>query len=185
MAFIKRHIKFFILVLLIGIWSYFLYRVSPQELINKIGVTNGYLISFFVAFVGGLSNFVNFPYQLIIFSLGAAGLSPLLLGITSGSGEFLGDSVSYFIGYHGSKVLPKNLQSIFKRFTNWCIRGPKWLVTLALFLYGAFIPLPNDFIIFPLSLGHYPYFRMMIPLALGNVFFNTMIALGGLYGYHR
>lgn len=181
MKLLKNHYKFILLILLIAVWSYFLYQISPDELVAKIGVTNGYIISFFVAFVGGLSNFVNFPYQLIIFSLGAGGLNPLLLGVTSGSGEFLGDSVSYFVGYHGSKVLPKNLQGIFKKFTNWCLYAPQWLVTIALFLYGAFIPLPNDFIIIPMAFGHYPYWRMMIPIALGNVFFNTMIALGGWY----
>lgn len=184
MRFIKKHIKFFSLIFFIGIWSIILYNISPDELVQKIGVNNGYLISFIVAFAGGLSNIINFPYQLVIFSLGAAGLNPYLLGTSSGLGEFLGDSTSYLVGYHGRHILPANLQKIFHRFTKWCIKGPVWLTSLAIFLYGAFIPLPNDLIIIPLALGHYPYLRMMIPLALGNIFFNTMVALFGQYSYH-
>jgi membrane protein YqaA with SNARE-associated domain len=181
MAFIKKHIKFLSFILFFILWSIIIYNISPEEIVNKFGVNNGYLIAFFVAFFASISTLINFPYQLVILSLASGGLNPILLGISAGGGEILGDSTSYFIGYHGHHVLPSKFQQSFKKFTNWCIKGPTWVTSAALFLYGAFVPLPNDLIIVPLALGHYPYRRMIFPLALGNIFFNIAIALLGTY----
>jgi membrane protein YqaA with SNARE-associated domain len=185
MKFLKKHSKFFSLIFFLGLTSLILYNISPEKIVERIGVENGYLISFIVAFLGGVSNFINFPYQLVLFSFGAGGLNPIFLGLSSGLGEFLGDSVSYLIGYHGHYILPSTTQKTFRRFSNWCIKGPSWLTSIALFLYGSFIPLPNDLIIFPLALGQFPYLRIMIPLALGNIVFNTLAAYLGWYSYNQ
>ncbi len=165
------------------LWTLLLSKISPNEIVEYLGVSNGYLIAFIVAFIGGLSTFINFPYQLIIFTLGAGGLNPILVGVCAGAGVFLGDTISYFIGFHGRRILPGRLQKLFHRFASWCLSAPVGLVPVVLFLYGALIPLPNDLIVISMGLARYAYWKVMVPLTLGNITFNTAIALFGWYSY--
>lgn len=171
------------LVVVFVAWTVLLSKISPTEIVEYLGVSNGYLIAFIVAFIGGLSTFINFPYQLIIFTLGAGGLNPVLVGFCAGAGVFLGDTISYVIGYHGRHILPGRIQSIFDRFANWCLAAPSGFVPVMLYLYGALIPLPNDLIVISFGLARYAYWKVMLPLTLGNITFNTTIAFFGWYSY--
>lgn len=180
---IKKYLPFLTLVLFFIAWTILLSKITPTEIVEYLGVSNGYLIAFIVALVGGLSTVINFPYQLVIFTLGAGGLNPLLVGLCAGAGVFLGDTISYIIGYHGRHILPDRLQRIFDRFAHWCLHAPNGVVPSILFLYGALLPLPNDLIVISLAFARYPYWRVMIPLTLGNITFNTSIAVFGWYSY--
>jgi hypothetical protein len=176
---VQKHLPFISLVIFILASSIFFYYVSPDKFVETLGLSNGYLVSFLVAFFASISTFINFPYQLIIIALASGGLNPYILGLTAGAGEILGDSTSYLLGYHSHQILPNSLKKPFIKFTNWCVKSPPWATYIALFLYGAFIPLPNDLIILPLAVGRYPYRRIVFPLAFGNIFFNIGIALLG------
>ena len=46
-----------------------------------------------------------------------------------------------------------------------------------LLIYGSVMPLPNDVIVVPLGAAGVPYWRVMLPLAAGNIIFNTATAL--------
>lgn len=56
-----------------------------------------------------------------------------------------------------------------------------WVVPSALFLYGSLIPFSNDFIVISLGVAHYPFWKVMIPLGLGNITFNIWLAFAGAY----
>jgi membrane protein YqaA with SNARE-associated domain len=87
------------------------------------------------------------------------------------------------VGYSGREILPNRLQSLFNKIGNWCCnRNNSIYISIFLFLYGAFIPLPNDIVILSLGAAKYNYWKLIIPLGLGNIVFNTMIAFFGLYG---
>ena len=45
------------------------------------------------------------------------------------------------------------------------------------------IPIPNDVITVSMGLAHYPYWKVMLPLGLGNIIFNISLALVGFYGW--
>lgn len=36
--------------------------ISPEELVQMIGVQNGYVVAFFVAILGGMSSFTSIPF---------------------------------------------------------------------------------------------------------------------------
>lgn len=167
--------------LLVG-WSVFIFQFPPAAIVEAIGVTNGYAAAFVLAFFGGLSAFVSFPYYLVILTLGAGGLKPILLGVAAAGGLFLGDSTSYLIGYKGRDIVPVYFHRIFDRFCGWCLSHPSWLVPTVLFLYGALIPFSNDLLVVPMGLARFPYWRLMLPLSIGNIVFNTGVALIGAYG---
>lgn len=163
-------------------WTVAIYQFPPAQIVEKLGINNGYATTFVLAFFGGLSTFISIPYHLVVFTLAAGGLNPFVLGTVAGSGVFLGDTTSYFIGYSGRDILPSNLQQIFQKFCGWCITRPSWLVPLAIFSYGALVPFPNDFLVISLGLARYPYWKVMLPLSFGNVIFNIGVSLAGSYG---
>ena len=54
---------------------------------------------------------------------------------------------------------------------------------IAFFLYDSLVPLSNDFIVISMGLARYPFWRVMIPLGLGNLVFNISLAYLALYVY--
>lgn len=182
--FLPKHITLFVLILFLAGWTALAYYLSPVSIVEYFGLTNGYAAVFILAFFGGLSTFIVFPYYLVVATFGAGGLNPFLLGLAAGAGVSLGDSISYLIGYHGHEAVPPYFQKVFHTFCNWCLTHPySILVPAALFLYGAVVPFPNDLIVISMGLARYSYRRLMIPLGAGNVVFNTGIAFMGAYGF--
>lgn len=177
----KRFAIIFILIVFIS-WSILLYKIPPLELTKAVGVNNSYLLILLVAFLGGSSILIPFPYYLFIVTFGAAGLNPFLIGFLGGLGLAIGDSTSYIIGYHGREIFTPRFQRLFKKFCSWCNTGHIFWMYIFLFIYGAIIPIPNDVIVVPLGLSRYPYWKMAIPLALGNMVYTTGLALIGFYG---
>ena len=185
MAFSNKKKKFLgavILLLFFIAWYVFIYNIPSTEIVELIGINNGYLLTFFASLLGGTFILVPFPYHLIVFTLASGGLNPFLLGIFAGTGILIGDSTSYFIGYTGREIVTGKLQLFFKRLYDWCLDKPKWILPTFLYIYSSVIPIPNDLIIVPLGFARYPYTRIVIPLWLGAITFNTLLAFAGLYG---
>lgn len=149
--------------------------VSPEQIINTIGVNNAYLLIFFLAFLGGVSTFSSVPYHLVVVSMAAGGLNPFVLGVSAASGVMLGDSTSYYLGHRGSLFIPKQFQKFFSRLHTLIIHHPK-LFPWFCFLYGMLIPFSNDFITITAGLIRFPFWKVILPLGIGNLLFNTAIA---------
>lgn len=159
-----------------------LFTVTPEKIIDVVGISNAYLLMFVLGVVGGLSTFVGIPYHLILMSLAAGGISPFILGGVTALGVILGDSTMYLIGRGVRPIIPKRLVATISHISSWLERHPR-LITPGLFIYGACSPFSNDFIVATLSLSGYSYWRTIIPLALGNCVFNIGIAYLGREAY--
>jgi membrane protein YqaA with SNARE-associated domain len=181
----KKQLTAFVLFLLfIASWSILLYQFPPQEIVARLGVTNGYAVAFIAGFLGGVSTFTSVPYAIIVLTLGAGGLAPIILGFMSALGLFLGDITSYFLGYYGHQVVPNKLQERLQKVHQWLTnRERTWIIPIFIFLYGALLPLSNDIVVISFGLARYPMWRVMIPLGLGSIVFNTILAYGGRYGF--
>ncbi|MFH0890970.1 MAG: VTT domain-containing protein [Candidatus Liptonbacteria bacterium] len=166
---------------LLGISAVF-YFSSPDKIISYIGAENGYIIIFILALVGGLTTFSGVPYHLVLISLASGGLNPLLLGVITGVGVILGDSTSYYIGYGGREIIPEKIRSYLNKLFLFGSRYPRTMPIFFL-LYGSMIPLSNDFIVISAGLARYPFKKVMIPLAMGNLIFNISLAYFGSYSY--
>lgn len=175
----KKIIKYLPRILLIlffiSISLFFFFYSSPERLITLIGVQNAYALIFILAFLGGMTTFTGIPYHLVLITLATGGLNPLLLGLSTAIGVMLGDSTSYYVGYQGSVIIPKTLQRILQRIRNFALKYPK-ILPLFFFLYGSISPFSNDFIVISMGLSQYPYWRVMVPLGLGNLVFNISLA---------
>lgn len=173
--------RIILLAVFVGI-SVFFYYSSPEKLILYIGVENAYVLMLILAFLGGLTTFSGVPYHAILVLLASGGLNPFFLGISAASGVILGDTTSYYVGYSGGSVIPQKARKILQKFCSFCLARPK-LSPIAFFLYGSFVPFSNDFIVISMGLARYPFWRVMIPLGLGNFVFNISLAYFALYAY--
>jgi len=172
------------LILIFIVWLFILYKIPPTEIVDKVGVKNGYLLVLILAIIGGTSILFPIPYYLVVFTFAAGGLNPFLLAFMAGTGVAIGDSTSYLVGYSGREILSGKMMNIFNRMYEWLSKKPKWMLFSFLYIYTAISPLPNDLINVPMGFVKFPYFRLMIPMWLGNITFNLIIALSGMYGLH-
>ena len=150
--------------------------ISPEQIINTIGVNNAYLLIFFLAFMGGVSTFSSVPYHLVVASMAAGGLNPFILGSSAASGVMLGDSTSYYLGHRGKEYIPMRFEKFFSRLRALITHHSR-IFPLFCFLYGTFIPFSNDFITITAGLMRFPFWKVIIPLGIGNLIFNTSVAL--------
>lgn len=179
----KQLAAFGFFLLFLAAWSALIYQFSPIEIVENLGVTNGFAIAFITAFLAGVSTFTSVPYVFVVVTLGAGGLHPFFIGLVSAFGLFLGDSTSYLLGYYGHHVVPNGLQEELQKVHAWLMaRKRAWVIPIFIFLYGAFFPLSNDLVVISFGLARYPFWRAMIPLTLGSVVFNIMLAYFGKYG---
>ena len=180
---IKQYLpRVFLVLFFLTVSIYINFFSSPEELISLIGVSNAYLLMFFLAFIGGMTTFNGIPYHLVLITLANGGLNPWLLGTLTAFGVMFGDSTSYYLGYQGSNLIPKSLCKIFELIKNFGLKYPK-LMPMLLFLYGSISPFSNDFITISMGLSRYPFFKVMIPLGLGNLVFNVSLAYFATQAY--
>jgi membrane protein YqaA with SNARE-associated domain len=170
------------LVLSVGLSAFFFLYVTPDVLVNRIGLENAYALMFFVATIGGMTTFNTVPYYSMLLVLATAGVNPLFLGLSSALGVMCGDSLSYLIGNRGAAVVPTMFHSLFEYIRHFAIEKPRFFPLLCL-LYGTFSPLSNDIITIPAGIAKVPFFRVMAPLAVGNIIFNVTLAYLAVYAY--
>lgn len=162
--------------------SIFFYYSSPEKLILFVGVNNAYILMFILAALGGLTTFSGVPYHAILVLLASGGLDPFFLGSAAASGVMLGDATSYYIGYNGGSIVPQRAQKILQRFCAFCLARPN-ILPVAFFLYGSLVPFSNDFIVISMGMIRYPFWRVMVPLGLGNLVFNISLAYVAFHAY--
>lgn len=172
------------LVLSVGLSGFFFFYITPDILVARVGLENAYALMFSVAVLAGLSTFNSTPYYTMLFVLATAGVNPFFLGLSSALGVMCGDSLSYLVGHRGAGVIPKILRPTFEFIRRFAVEKPR-LFPFFCVLYGSFSPLSNDIITIPAGMAKVPFFRVMAPLALGNIFFNVALAYLAVYAYEN
>jgi hypothetical protein len=134
---------------------------------------------FFIALVANLSILVQIPYTLPLLSaaLGGASLQNLLgLGLASGLGAGIGAVASYKVA---DALVAKTPALPQGRTFRWIARNvddrPR-ATSFAIFLVGL-SPLPDGAVVVPLAVVHYGMRRLAVPLFLGKLFHNVLLAL--------
>lgn len=155
----------------------FLY-VSPQNVVAWLGIENAYLFLSALAFMSGVSIFGGIPYHLVLLTFAAADLDPWLLGLSAAFGVMVGDSTSYLLGYYGRLIVPHWADAYLRTWSGFLEQHRK-LVPLFFFLYGCLAPFSNDLVGIFAGLTRHSFVRVIVPLGLGNLVFNTALAFGG------
>jgi hypothetical protein len=134
---------------------------------------------FVIALLANLSILVQIPYTLPLLSaaLGGASLQNMLgLGLASGLGAAIGAVASYKVADAFVAKTPAQPDS---RFFRWIARNvddrPR-ATTFAIFLVGL-SPLPDGAVVVPLAVVHYGMRKLAVPLFLGKLAHNLLLAL--------
>lgn len=142
-----------------------------QMVVSELGVA-GIIIS---AFLAGLNTFIPVHIATLAPLFMESGASYLTVVLCFTLGASLADSVSYFIGRLGRKYSQNNDPKFSKKIEGFFEHHRKLVMPLT-YLYMAFAPLPNEYIMIPLALAGYKLPRLIIPLVLGNfIHFNLTV----------
>jgi len=175
----KKFIGFFILVIFLISLITVLYFISPEEIVDKIGVRNGYILAFIVSFFGGFSagGSVSFIGLLIILVTG--GINPIYLGLISGISLAIGDMIMFYAGSKGRELIRGKWDKKIDKITD-VLKKRKWLekmIPVLAYFYMGFAPLPNDILILFLAAIKYSAKKMNIIIILGDITFALMITI--------
>lgn len=172
-------------VLVVGFFitvSILLGSIPSETLINFIGSDNAFILMFVLGTVGGLTTFTGIPYHLILMSLAAGGINPIGLGVSTALGVMTGDSTMFLLSKKLKSSLSPKMLSLADTLAQRLNAHPAY-ITPVLVLYGTFSPFSNDFIVAAMSIMGYSYRRILVPLTIGNIFYNIALAYVGVYAY--
>ena len=171
---------FCVLSFSVAAWIVLLHYVSPSDLVETIGIRNGYLVMFLVALFGGVSSFTAVSFVATALTLSAGGLNPIFLALASGVGTTLSDSLFFWIGRHAHHVIEsQRLSAVIDKIAIWLNDRSRVVVGLFIYIYTGFTPLPTDLLTIVLGLTRQPYVFVIIALTLGNITFTYLLATFG------
>lgn len=139
----------------------------------------GYLGIFVVAVVSGFSLLVPVPAASFASLLVEAGLSLSLVLIIITVGMTIGDCIGFLIGKAGRSLSGDEVKRHrwVGKLERMASRN-RFSPSIILFTYAAFIPLPNELVVTPLSFLGMRFWQFFLPVLLGNALFNSMVAAG-------
>lgn len=182
----KKIISFSILAIFLLLFIILFQFINPEELVNKIGVRNGYLLAFIVSFFGGFSAGGSITFISLLITLAAGGMNPLYLGLVSGISLMTGDLIMFYIFHKGRDLFTGKIDNKINKIAN-IFEEEKWLKTttpLLSYIYIGLSPFPNDILILFLATIKYPFWKTAIILILGDITFTlsiTFLASRGLF----
>jgi len=178
---IKKHYKkiifFLILILFLATLITTFYFLSPEKIVNKIGIRNGYILIFIVSFFGGFSAGGSISFISLLITLSAGGINPLYLGLIAGTSLAIGDMLMFYVGSKGRALVKGKWNKKVEDFA--ChFKERKWLVKITpivAYLYLGLTPFPNDVLILFLATIKYPPKKANLIIILGNFTFALLI----------
>ncbi len=165
-------------IFLIGLFT-LLFFISPEEIVGKIGVRNGYILAFIISFFGGFSAGGSISFISILITLAVGGMNPIYLGLVSGISLAIGDMIMFFVGSKGRGLINNKWDKKINRVAH-VFHKKKWLVKtipLIAYVYIGFTPFPNDILILFLAAIKYPTKVMNVIIVLGDISFALMVTL--------
>jgi len=175
----RRYKNYFIIagiILFIAGWSILLVYVSPREIVEFIGAKNSLIVAFLISTFGGFSSVTAGSYYGMLITFSSGGVNPLLLGIATGVGLTISDSLVYYLGTRGHEILTGSWREYADRLSVWINKQHERSVQLFAFIYFGLTPMPNDLLTGSLGLAEYSYKRLLPVMLLGNITLAVIIA---------
>jgi membrane protein YqaA with SNARE-associated domain len=153
--------------------------LSPDQIVEYVGVENTYLTVFLIASVGGLSVITSGVLYASIIAFAAGGASPWLLGLVGGIGIAIGDSLVFYLFSHTSKKLSPRWQEKVTKVKEKVEHLPSTVQYVLIYLYLGFTPLPNDILMFLLAVLRFQFWQVFPFILAGTITVATLIAYLG------
>lgn len=167
-----------IIALIVG-WAILFFFVSPETIIDAIGVHNAYIVVFLLALIGGLSTITGTSLFAVIATFAAGGAHPFLLGITAGLGIFVSDSIFFALARRGSQTIKERPRDIRDKLAYYIEQLPPWGLHGGIYLYVGLSPLPNDILMIALALARVRYRTIAPALFAASITIATLTAYLG------
>ena len=173
----KKFLIFLALILFLIILSILLYFFSPEEIVNKIGIKNAYILAFVVSFFGGFSTLSSITFIATLATLSIGGVNPVILGLVAGTSLAMGDSLIFYIGFKGREIIIGKWEKKLGKISQWTKKRLEKFIPLIAYIYIGFTPFPNDFIILFLAMIKYPFKKLYLPIILGDLTFALLVSV--------
>jgi hypothetical protein len=182
----KVFVSIAIVLSLLAAWALFFHYYPVEKLVDDIGIRNTYLAAFTFAVIGGFSFVTGTSLYAALIALARGGVNPYVLGIIAGLGIFISDSLFYFVATKMRSVITNitfKWERVFRRIWKVVYKMPPWVVYMAIFLYSAFAPIPNDILLAVLALSGYNYREFAVFLFLGDMVMALLLTTIGANAY--
>lgn len=167
-------------IIFTAIWLF----TSPEEILNTIGINNGYILAFIVSFFAGFSTFTAVSFYSLLIAFITGGLNPWLLALITGTSLALGDMFLFYFGRKGRDMISGKVdRAISNMAHSFNHHKLEKYIPLFSYLYISFIPLPNDWLLIFLASIRYQQRNMNIIIILGDythVFILTILIMKGI-----
>lgn len=167
------------IIALIAGWIALFFFISPEAVVDAIGVHNAYLVVFLLALIGGLSTLTGTSLFAVIATFAAGGALPLMLGICAGIGIFASDSIFFLLATRGSRSITQRKHDIRDMLAKHIQRLPPWALHGGVYLYVGLSPLPNDILMIALALARVRYRTIAPALFAASITIATLTAYLG------
>lgn len=157
------------------LWSIVFTHVNIKELVEAIGVRNGYLLALGVALLGGVSTFTTASFYSTIGLLSIGGLSPVILALVTAPALLLGDCLFYYLGSKGRESLSAGTIRRVRAVERWFEKKPTYYRPLGIYIYSAFTPFPADILMVALAFINYSLRKAWLPILLGHITILTWL----------
>ena len=169
-----------ITIALITIWIGALYAAqfvasdeSAQALIQQFGYF-GILI---LAFIAGINIILPVPAATFVPIFTAAGLTMSLIITMLVIGTVLADLFGFLVGRLGREAIEEKYPKTFAFIYSFVAKHNLYVAPFA-FLFVSFVPFPNEAMIVPLALAGIKIRTLIIPIILGNIVHQSVLAVG-------
>lgn len=175
----KKWLKFGITGIIVLAWISLLIIINPENIVEKIGFNNIYIIVFFLMTFAGGSSFTAPTAYTFLFAVIAGGTPIIPIIIISGLASSIGDAFYVYFGRRGNSIMTNKTRNRINKFIEKIENKPKIVMPIFIFLYAAFIPMPNDIMTVTLGLAGYRTRQLIIPIILGNIVYFTLLLFLG------
>ena len=165
-----------LMVLFIAGWVVLMFLVPPDEIVEKVGVENTYGAIFVLSILGALGSMTTFSSYPAMMTAAAGGMSPLALGVVSGIGLTIGDAIFYYLVGEIKGLLRGRAKKKAYEMGDWLEERPRWVIPGVTYVWVGMLPLPNNILTGALSLSSYPFWKVLVPILLGNLTFPIFVA---------
>lgn len=166
---IRRVVLFVFLAASLILICFLSIYVGPEEIVNRIGIRNGYIVAIVVSFFAGFSAFTAIPFYSMLVTFLSGGMNPVLLGLIAGTSLALGDIFLFYFGRKGRDMISGRFDRAINRIADYFHKRQreKYIPVLS-YVYISFIPLPNDWLLLFLASIRYPQKNMNLIIILGD-----------------
>jgi hypothetical protein len=160
----------------IALWSAVIYLVPPGSLVSRVGLANAYFASFLITLIAGFSSLTGGAAYAAVIDFSRGGADPFYLGLASGAGLFISDSLFYLLILRGRQSVESSLGRFLGHLERFFKRIPDQFVYIFTYLFCALGPIPNDLILAALVIAGYRYRAFWPALLAGDITFMLFLS---------